>query len=138
MKIISWNVRGLGSPVQKATVKEVIRSSKADVVLMQETKLRTMSNSTVKEVCGSGSFVWVCRDSVRSQGGILVCCNRRTPAIKESWVDEFSVTAKVEDLVSNYSWIISSVYGPNDRGLRDNFWRELDSIRNRWRVPWCI
>lgn len=73
MKIISWNVRGLGSPVQKATVKEVIRSSKADVVLMQETKLRTMSNSTVKEVCGNGSFLFGCVGTLLSLRGGSWC-----------------------------------------------------------------
>lgn len=50
MNVISWNVKGLGSPVKKATIKGVIRSFKADIVLLQETKLSSMSNSTVKDV----------------------------------------------------------------------------------------
>lgn len=99
MKVLCWNVRGLGSPVKKATVKYVICSSKADIVLIQETKLSSMSNATVTEVCGSGSFDWVCRDAMGSARGILLCCNR-TLVIKERWVDEYSVTAKEGELAS--------------------------------------
>lgn len=69
MKVLSWNVMGLGSLVKKAFVKDGIRNSKANIMLMQETKLSFMSNSTVKAVCGSASFDWVCRDVVGSAGG---------------------------------------------------------------------
>lgn len=130
MKVLSWNVRGLGSPIKKAIVKEVIRGSKADIVLLQETKLSSMSNSTIKDVCGSASFDWVCRD-VCSAGGILVFCNRRAFVIKKNWVGVFSVTARVQDLATNSTRIVSSVYGPNDKGRRVELWSELDSVRSR-------
>lgn len=71
-------------------------------------------------------------------GGIILCCRRRVLVIKDSWIGDFSVSALVEDLVNNCNWIVTSVYGPNDRRLSGNFWSELDSIRNRWRGPWFL
>lgn len=51
MKICSWNVRGLGDRDKRAAVKDVIRSSKADIVLIQESKLSSMLDLLIKEVC---------------------------------------------------------------------------------------
>lgn len=52
MKVLSWNVRGLCDREKRAVVKEVIRNSKADIMLIQEFRLNFMSNSIVKDVCG--------------------------------------------------------------------------------------
>ena len=47
MKIISWNVRGLGSRNKRRMVKDFLRSENPNVVMIQETK---------KEKC-DGRFV---------------------------------------------------------------------------------
>lgn len=107
-------------------------------MLIQESKLSSMSDSTIRGVCGSGFFDWVCLDVVGASGGILLCCNKRVLNIKDSWIGSLSVSALVEDLNNNFSWIISSVYGSKDSNVRANFWSELHYIRGRWRGPWCI
>ena len=38
MKIISWNVRGLGSRNKRRMVKDFLRSENPDIVMIQETK----------------------------------------------------------------------------------------------------
>ena len=43
MKIISWNIRGLGSRKKRRVVKDFLRFQNLDVVMFQETK---------REVCG--------------------------------------------------------------------------------------
>lgn len=47
MKVLYWNVRGMGCRLKRATVKEVILNSKANLVLLQESKLRSMSDLIV-------------------------------------------------------------------------------------------
>lgn len=39
MKILSWNVKGLGTPNKCARVKNLICSLYVDIVLLQETKI---------------------------------------------------------------------------------------------------
>lgn len=39
MKILSWNVRGLGGATRRLVVKETLRSNKVQIALIQETKL---------------------------------------------------------------------------------------------------
>lgn len=106
-------------------------------MLIQESKFYCMSDSIVKAVCGSASFDWVWLDAEGSSGDILLCCNRRVLSIKDERVGSFSMSALV-DLSNNSPWIVTSVYGPNDRSLRGNFWSELDNIHSRWIHPWCI
>jgi exonuclease III len=39
MKVISWNWRGLGSRTKEDTMKDLIRTSNIDILLIQETKM---------------------------------------------------------------------------------------------------
>lgn len=38
MKVLSWNIRGLGRPQKSRKFKEVFKERKVDTVLLQETK----------------------------------------------------------------------------------------------------
>lgn len=50
MKIVSWNVHGLGCRLKRAVVKDILHSFRSDVGLIQETKLSLVSENTVKEI----------------------------------------------------------------------------------------
>lgn len=47
-------MRGLGKCAKRATIKRVICSFNMDMVLIQEWKLSSVKDSTVKRVMGSG------------------------------------------------------------------------------------
>lgn len=40
MKVVTWNIRGLGNPIKSQVVKGLIRSEKPQVLFLQETKLK--------------------------------------------------------------------------------------------------
>lgn len=39
MIIVSWNIRGLGSPEKKSAVRKLLRQNKVDVLLLKEFKI---------------------------------------------------------------------------------------------------
>ena len=39
MKIVSWNCRGLGGSRKVEAIKEIIKSERLDILLLQETKM---------------------------------------------------------------------------------------------------
>ena len=39
MKVLSWNYRGPGSKVKEQAIKDLIRLSQPDILLIQETKM---------------------------------------------------------------------------------------------------
>lgn len=131
-------MRGLGNRVKHATVKETVRMNKIDILLIQETKLRSVPNDIVKEVWGNSSSEWCCREVVGSAGGILLIWSSSFFLLRDQWVGCYSISVLLEDLSNNSVWLVSSVYGPSDSGQREMLWRELDDIRSRWNGPLCI
>lgn len=53
MKIVSWNVRGMGDRMKRVTVKDILRNYRVDVGLIQETKLSSVTEAIIKEIWGS-------------------------------------------------------------------------------------
>ena len=49
MKILSWNIRGLGRASHRLVVKDLIRSQKIHIAMLQESKLKEVSDRLVKE-----------------------------------------------------------------------------------------
>lgn len=85
MKLLSWNVRGLGARSKRVLIKDLI--SKVDHLLMlQETKL-TANRKVVKTVWSSCRIGWVVLDAEGSSGGILLeqgCYSGRRLLFRES------------------------------------------------------
>lgn len=72
MNIVSWNVRRLGRPLKRVYVRDFLRSHKAVIVLLQETKLNTISDAVGREIWGATSADnWICREAAGSSGGDL-------------------------------------------------------------------
>ena len=138
MKAISWNFRGLGNTVKWAVIKEVIHTVRANLLLLQETKLSSMSQSIIRDLWGNRQCLWVSLDAVGTSGGILLCRKSSLYVMKDHFIGAFSASAMLEDRANGSSEIISSMYGPTNRRLRGSFWCELDSIRSRWVGPGCI
>ena len=59
--------------MKRAVIKEAIHTFKADLLLLQETKLNSMSQSIIKDLWGNRQCLWVSLDAIGTSGGILVC-----------------------------------------------------------------
>ena len=60
IKIISWNIRGANDRDKRKVIKALIRSQKADLVCLQETKIQDISRGIVHSL-GVGRFLgWGC------------------------------------------------------------------------------
>ena len=51
MRIISWNVRGLNSPLKRGSVRWVLRRNSCDVAIL-ESKLEEVDNQVVLRLWG--------------------------------------------------------------------------------------
>lgn len=73
MKVVSWNVRGMGNPERRMVIKEVLRINKVQIALLQESKLRIMSDRIVKEVWGGRFIKWGAKMLWVRQGELFCC-----------------------------------------------------------------
>ncbi|KAH7689143.1 Exodeoxyribonuclease III protein [Dioscorea alata] len=76
MKILCWNVRGLGRPSKRHLVKDVIFFSRSDIICLQETKLQDIHKSTWRSIGGVRLNSFEFLPTQGSAGGIIVAWDR--------------------------------------------------------------
>lgn len=76
MKIISWNIRGMGSYVKKNFLRKLIKRRRPDLIFVQETKLESLDRFVVQKLWGNGSFEFVCSNSIGASGGLMSVWNK--------------------------------------------------------------
>ena len=77
LKILSWNVREVNDVSKRKVIKALIRSQKADMVCLQETKMQKMSIRVVRSL-GVGRFLeWGVVNARGAAGGVVVFWDNR-------------------------------------------------------------
>lgn len=137
MKIMSWNVRGLGAAVKRQSIKHIITKHNPDIIVLQETKKESFDRSLVASIWGSRHKGWVILPAEGSRGGIAIIWDVRRTSVVSSIVGSFSVSIEVEESGGN-SWWLSGVYGPCNTNGREAFWGELGALYGFSGSQWCI
>jgi hypothetical protein len=138
LKICSWNVRGLNDNNKRLQVRYLLKSWKADIVCLQETKLDLIDRKIVRSLWGIPHVDWVYLGSVGASGGIILMWDRRVVEKLDAAVGHFSVSCKFRNVLDHKEWAFSGVYGPNSGRERPVLWEELAGVDSWWSVPWVI
>lgn len=77
MKIISYNIRGLGGVAKKKEICNIIKSHKPTFVCIQETKVEVMDRHMCCSMWGSNDFEFVSKPLEGRSGRILTMWDRR-------------------------------------------------------------
>lgn len=127
MKILNWNVRGLGNKKKLRVIKEVLVSCGANVI----------DRSIVGSIWVSNFKDWDFLPSCGSSSGILLMWNTKIFSVKEFVAGNYSGSV---DLVEpdGRDWWILAVYGPNNPRDRRAFWEELVALSALCGSRWCI
>lgn len=72
MKVISWNIKGLGNPSENFSVKYVFRKYKADVIMLQETKKPFIDKKCFQSVWGGTNRELFFTSASGSAGGMMI------------------------------------------------------------------
>lgn len=72
MKILSWNVRGLGRKSKRRMIKNMLISCGADIVILQETKKVEIERTLVNSIWGFHHKDWVSIPAIGSSGGLVI------------------------------------------------------------------
>ncbi|XP_028099375.1 uncharacterized protein LOC114298914 [Camellia sinensis] len=71
MKLLSWNIRGLGKPEKKGRIKGLLKDKHVDIVFFQETKKAVDSENAARKLWGCRNMEFMSVDPVGSVGGLL-------------------------------------------------------------------
>ncbi|GLT55434.1 hypothetical protein SLA2020_285550 [Shorea laevis] len=128
MKIVSFNVRGLGGALKKKEVGKLMRMERPDLLFLQETKLEIVDNGMCRCLWHSDGFEWAMKESVGAAGGLLCI-----------W-DNLKFVKDMEFTGEGYIGISGvwgpekkrchfvNVYAPNDRQKKLKVWEELSQM----------
>ena len=126
-RILSWNIRGLGNPLAKRILKDILIHNKIDIVGIQETKLEVYPSRFFSNISTKINN-WHYKPSVGSSGGILLGVNDDIFEVQSIWIKEFSISVLLKNKTDSFEWIFSVVYGPTVSHLRGPFLNEIREI----------
>jgi len=78
MKIISFNVRGVGDTLKRKYLSDLISKEKEDMVCLQETKCSEFSREKFCLLWGNSEVDWVENKAINSVGGVLMMWSNKS------------------------------------------------------------
>jgi exonuclease III len=135
-KFLSWNVRGLNSSARQEDVKQVVQLYKPDLVCLQEIKMESVSQHTIRNALGHAyqdnfAFLW-------GKGGIIIAANNVTMNISNPSTSNHTLSVSAKDLRTRKSWLFTGVYGHQGTLEKKLFIRELRHLKQGALQSWLI
>ncbi|KAL8516062.1 hypothetical protein ACS0TY_014658 [Phlomoides rotata] len=137
MKILTYNIRGLGSKAKLREVRELIREHKIDFCCIQESKKEVIDEFLCRAVWGEGNFSWAFREADGRSGGLLSVWNSDKFAIVSNWHMLGAVIVNGLWGADRIQCCIINVYAPCPLVDRIDLWDRLLGTLNQV-APSCI
>lgn len=90
---------------------------------------------------GGRDFTWKWSPAKGKSGGLLIGVNLSKLELEDFEVLDFCISMSVRDRVSNFRWLIVTVYGPAHHDRSGDFLRELGQVCEKAVLPiilWVI
>jgi hypothetical protein len=136
--ILTWNVRGLNEGRKRLKIRNLLSQWKVDIVCLQETKLKLVSNQLVHSLWRCPYKEWCHVDSIGASGGILLMWDRRVVTKLDMCLGNYVAACSFRNVEDGFMWAFAGVYGPSRYSLRRFLWEELAGLLCIWDLPWCI
>jgi hypothetical protein len=138
LNILTWNVRGLNEGRKRLKIRNLLSTWKVDIVCLQETKLKMVSDQLVHSLWRCPHKEWCHVDSIGASGGILLMWDRRVVTKIEVCLGNYVAACSFRNVGDGLVWAFAGVYGPTCNSLRRFLWEELTGLLSYWDLPWCI
>ncbi|KAA3488589.1 reverse transcriptase [Gossypium australe] len=135
MKLLNWNVRGLGSPRIVKRLRYMLKVQNPQMVFFMETKVRRSKIEKIWYSCGYVNGIEV--DPEGTRRGLCL-----------AWKQEVSVTLRqyskrhidvvVDENESRGKWRFTGFYGSPYENDRSNAWAELRGLYIEERILWFV
>ena len=135
MRVLSWNVRGLGKKARKRQVRDYIIKERIEIVGLQETMKQDFSDHDLHELAGGINFSWLWLPAKGKSGSILLGVNIDHLEVEDHEIRFFSIRATIRDRRSNFRWNFVTVYGPAHHDSSPIFLDKLDSLCSNSTLP---
>jgi exonuclease III len=125
MRVISWNIRGLGSLVKRKEVRKLVREKNPSIVCLQETKLPICDDSLCSSFWGNAPNAYSFRPSVGASGGLLTIWDTTEVEVWSSVSQDHVLWCHGRFLSSGEEFHVANVHGPCEAGAKQGLWDSL-------------
>ena len=115
----------MNTPAKRTAVRQVAEALQISILGLQETKLETWQQHTVRELGGNMLNDYAVLPAMCTRGGAAILWNKNVVTIATHAIGKFAITAKVTLVCSPSSLWLTTVYGPADDASKDDFLSEL-------------
>ena len=138
MKLISFNVRGLGSKEKIRMLRRLTTKNKPWFLLIQETKLEKVEINITRRLWYDGSGVMEYVASEGNSGGLITVWDDRIFVAQEI-IKRFRFMVLIGELSQmKIQVVIVNVYAPNDDEGKRLLWGELRRMMATFQGPWLL
>ena len=127
MKIISWNVRGLGSFEKRREVCQLVREKNPLIMCVQETKLSVIDVNLCKSMWGGDLVDFSFQPSVGASGGIVTMWDTREVEVWSSMSFEHVLVISRCFVKTRRQFTVFNIYAPCDSVRQQVLWNDLSS-----------
>lgn len=125
MKIISWNVRGLGGVEKKREVSQMVREKCPLILCIQETKLEVCNNMVCNSLWNNTHFNFSYQPSVGASGGLLTLWDSKEVEVWSTIFFEHVLGIQGRFVKSGDEFTIFNVYAPCAANRQQILWESL-------------
>jgi exonuclease III len=125
MRIISWNIRGLGGLVKRKEVRKLVGEKNPSIVCLQETKLHLCDDFLCSSLWGNSPHAFSFRPSIGASGGLLTIWDTTEVEVWSSVSRDHVLWCHGRFLSSGEEFHVANVYGPCDSAAKQGLWDSL-------------
>ena len=135
MKILCWNIRGIGGGGKVRQMSKMIREERLGFVGVIETKKESIDHSMVKRIWGLNDCDWSSVDAQGASGGIL--CIWERSFLKLETIQKGDRRVCIKGFINDLEMVgaIIVVYGYHDMNMKRRLWQEILDVKNMVNVP---
>ncbi|KAL5779912.1 hypothetical protein ACOSQ2_010649 [Xanthoceras sorbifolium] len=134
MKILCWNVWGLGNPRTFRTLRSLLRKENSELVFLSETRLEKGSMDRIWCSFGFEGCFGVDRDGLG--GGLLLLWRDKIDITIHSYSKGHIDSTVVDE--EGTSWRFTGFYGEPNQNLRLHSWELLRRLKSLSGLPWLV
>jgi len=127
MKILSWNVRGLGGLEKRRDVRLLVGEKLPIILCIQETKLQICDDFVSASVWGAPPHSYSFWPSVGASGGLLTVWDSDEVKVWDTTTGNHLLMIHGNFVKSNEEFFLFNIYAPCDQPARQSLWNSLSA-----------
>ncbi|GMI95766.1 hypothetical protein HRI_003245900 [Hibiscus trionum] len=135
MKLLSWNVRGLGQSRTVNRLKHMLQDVNPAVIFLIETKLQCKRMEGVRKLCGYSNGIDVASNG--RSGGLSLAWKTNSQVKVRSYSNRY-IDVIFEEDIDGFSWRCTGFYGAPEVENREASWDLLHSLDDMLDTPWLV